>query len=204
MAELWLKWMLTATFSYLGNTLISNGGCESPVATRFCVAWNKLRKPCLSFQALFTKDMQQGVCGYAPLEGNVGTKYGSTIMTMPWSTGSVSLQTQIKHPPLHYYKKLALRILEHFSQSVTHMVGTGTASRADSRFAPSQWEMALLCNLAGVDSQDRDACRNDIWHSCHWCFRHHRMEHRQHFKQKWIWMDGNIQNNSFADEKSLK
>ena len=36
---------------------------------------------------------------------------GTATITVPWSAGSVALKTEPKHPQLHYYRNLTLRIL---------------------------------------------------------------------------------------------
>ena len=93
-----------ATFCYLGNMLRSNGGCDSAMAARCCVAWRKLRKFLL---VLTTRHLGHRICGKmyeacicsAMLHGSDrGDQItlncsGSITMTVPWSTASVESKT---------------------------------------------------------------------------------------------------------------
>ena len=94
---------------------------------------------------------------------------GSARMTLPWSTGSVASKTEMKHPHLHYYRNLALRIL-HRSLGMAMYSGPRPVSNLSQIFTISgtrkqgrprkTWSECVKtdineCSLAGVDPLDR-------------------------------------------------
>ena len=114
-----------ATFCYLGGMLCSDGGCDSAITTRCCMASGKFRKLLL---ALFTwasltspmvchKVFMTCVC--PEMFYGIETRYqmpltcsGSTAMTTPYSRGSWVPRTKTKHHQLHYSRNSTLRILQ--------------------------------------------------------------------------------------------
>ena len=112
-----------ATFCYLGDMLCCGGDCDSATAARCCMAWGKLRELLPVLTTRHQSPRMHGnvyetcfcawLCSTVTKRGDQITPNcsGSTAMTMPWSAGSVASQTEMKHPQLHYYRNLALRIL---------------------------------------------------------------------------------------------
>ena len=172
--------------------LCSGGVCDSAIAAKCCVAWEKFRKllPVLTSRHLSARIHYERSLSYAPC---MVAKFGdqrnpslgsSTAMSVPWSVGSVASKTETKHPQLHITTEtwhqghhispllLATRMVwpcttSHVLYQITNFQISSTRKKGRPR---KTWSVCVKtdvnkCGLAGVDALDRDAWRACVQHS---------------------------------------
>ena len=135
-----LKWMSTAPCLLwslprwcIGDMMCSGECCDSAIVARCCMAWGKFRKllPVLTAWPLSPRIRGRCTRHVFTLLSSTAAKRrdqitlncsDSAAMTLSWPAGFVSLKTETKHPQLHYYRNMTLRILR-LSFTVSHSDG---------------------------------------------------------------------------------
>ena len=134
------KWMSTAPCLLwslprwcIGDMMCSGECCDSAIVARCCMAWGKFRKLLPVLTAWPLSPRIRGRCTrhvFTLISSTAAKRWDqitlncsdSAAMTLSWPAGFVSLKTETKHPQLHYYRNMTLRILR-LSFTVSHSDG---------------------------------------------------------------------------------